>query len=87
MVKLFFDGLEVIKNIGVIKLQIVQQRRAWPVMYKLAALVKKCRVVFVGFNDKVIAWMTRCNIAQSGGDAKVQRNAANQETWFEAGSF
>ena len=54
--------------------QVVQDRRAWPVMHKLAALVEKRGVVFVGFDDKGLAR------AEARRDTEVQRHAADQET-------
>ena len=52
VVELALNGRQIVKNIGVVKLQIVENRRAGAVVHKLAALVKKCGVVFVGFDDE-----------------------------------
>src|SRR5258708_33844790 len=50
VVKLSFDGRQVGENVGVIELQVVQHRDPRKVMDELAALVKKCGVVFVGLD-------------------------------------
>ena len=55
VMKLALDGWKVVKDIGVVKFQIVQNGCAGAVMHKLAALVKESGVVFVGFNHKVVA--------------------------------
>ena len=52
MMKLRFDGSEVGKDIGVIKFQVIQYRRARAVVHELGALVEKGRVVLVSFNHK-----------------------------------
>ena len=87
MVKLFLDGLEVLKNVGVIKLEVVQDGGSRSVMNKLAAFVKKCGVVLIRFDDEVVLHMARRNFAQACGHTKVQGNTAHQETRFEASSF
>ena len=63
VVELALDGWKVLKNIGVVKFQIVQDGGAGTVMHKLAALVEKGRVVFVGFNHKVVARMACSDFA------------------------
>jgi hypothetical protein len=52
VVKLAFNGFEVIKDVGVVKLKVVQNRCSGPVVYKFAAFVKKCGVVLIGFDHK-----------------------------------
>ena len=52
MGELPFDRGEVIKNIGMVKLEVVQDGRAWSVMYELTSLIKKGGVVFIGLNDE-----------------------------------
>ena len=81
MVKLPLNCRQVVKDVGMVKFQVVEYRGAGPVVHKLAALVKKSRVVFVGFNDNGLA------LAESGRDAKVQRHAAHQKAGLQAGSF
>ena len=59
--KLALNGGQVVKNIGVVKFQIVQDGGAGAVMHELAALVEEGGVVFVGFNHKVIACVACCH--------------------------
>ena len=59
--KLALDGWKVLKDIGVVKFQIVQDGGARTVMHELAALVEEGGVVFVGFNHKVIACVACCH--------------------------
>ena len=74
MVELAFNRGQIFKNIGVVKFQIVQHRCAWAVVHKFAALVKKCGVVFVGFNHEIRALMPRHFAAQPRRNAKIQRH-------------
>ncbi len=52
MVKLTLDGGQIVEDVGMIKLEVIQDGRARAVVHELAALVKECSVVFVGFNHK-----------------------------------
>jgi hypothetical protein len=52
VVKLTLNGGQVIKDVSVVKLQIVEYGCAGAVVHELASFVKKCGVVFVRFNDK-----------------------------------
>ena len=52
MVELPLNCLEVIENVRVIEFQVIQDGGARPVMYKLAAFVKKRGVVLVCLNHK-----------------------------------
>ena len=73
VVKLAFNGGQVIKNVSVVKLEVVQHGGAGSVMHELAALVEKGGVVFVRFNDKGFA------LAQARGNPKVHGDAAHQK--------
>ena len=90
VVELALNGSQVIKDVGVVELQVVQHGRAGAVMHKLAALVEKCGVVLVGLDHKHGA---RVAIAGPGGrtqacgDAKIQWHAADQKAWLQAGSL
>ena len=53
MVELTLNGLEVVKDIGVVKLQIIQDGGTRTVMHELAALVEKSSVVFIGFDHEI----------------------------------
>ena len=81
VVELALDGGEVIKNIGVVKLEVVKHGSARPVMDKLAALVKEGCVVFVGLNHEGRA------CAQPGRHTKVERHTTNQEARLLAGGL
>ena len=60
MVKLALNGLKVWEDIGVIKFQITEHQRSWPIVQKFRALIKKRRIVLVGLNDKKIRLAQSC---------------------------
>ena len=55
VMKLRFNGGEIRKNIGVIKLEIVQHRNLSAVMQKLGAFVEKRSVILIRFDHKIFA--------------------------------
>ena len=71
VMELPLNGRQVVKNISVVKLQVVQDRCAGTVMHKLAAFVKKSGVVLIGLNHEV------AGPPEPRGHTKVQRHAAN----------
>ena len=79
MVELALDGGQIVKDVGVIELQVVQNGCARVVMDKLAAFVKKRSVVFISLNHKGLA------LPQAGGNAEVQGHAADQKAWAQPG--
>ena len=79
--KLFFDGRQIVENVGVVEFEVVQYRRAGAVVHKLAALVEERGVVLVCFDHKV------AGRAQARGHAEVQRHPADQKTRLQAGAF
>ncbi|MNT72665.1 hypothetical protein D3C72_2112910 [compost metagenome] len=52
VVKLPLDRRQVVKDVGVVKLQVVEHGGAGPVVHKLAALVEEGGVVFVCLDHK-----------------------------------
>jgi hypothetical protein len=48
MVKLFFNGVYVFKNIRAIKLQVVEHTGARSVVNEFAAFIKEGRIVLIG---------------------------------------
>ena len=54
------------------------------VRFQFAAFIEKRGVVFVGFDDKQGAALTLGQTPQAGGDAKVERHAADQKTGCQA---
>jgi hypothetical protein len=52
MVELPFDGREVREDVRVVVLEVVQHRRARPVVDELGALVEERRVVLVGLDRR-----------------------------------
>jgi hypothetical protein len=54
VVELPLDGREIRINIGVIKLEIVDQQRARVVVHKLGALVEERRVVLIRLDNKKV---------------------------------
>ena len=59
VVELAFDCGEVVKNIGVVEFEVVDDGRARAVVHELAAFVEESRVVFVGFDDEqwALGWV------------------------------
>ena len=53
MVELGFDRRQVGKDVGVVVFEVVEDRRARPVVDELAALVEEGGVVLVGLDDEV----------------------------------
>ena len=79
--KLSFDCGQIVKDVRVIKLEVIQNHRSGSVVDELAALVKKGGVEFVCFNDKVFS------TAQTGRHPKVQWHPAYQKTRLKSGLF
>ena len=52
VMKLALDGCQIGIDVGVVEFEIVQNRRAWPVVHELGTLVEERRVVFVRLDDK-----------------------------------
>src|SRR4029453_1283474 len=73
-----FHRRQIVINIGMVKLDIAYDRDLRQVVHKLRTLVEICRVVFVAFNDEVIASSNSKTYAEVLGDA------ANQENWVKA---
>ena len=87
MVELPLDGGEIIKNVGVIELQVVQHRGAGAVVDELAALVEKRGVVLVGLDHEQGPGLA-CHLrAQAGRNAKIQRHTAHQKARLQSGAF
>jgi hypothetical protein len=85
MVKLRLDRRQVGKDVGMIELQVVQDRRPRAVVHELRALVAEGGIVLVGLYDEErrlpeFAGQTRRN-------AEVQRHATDQEAGAEARVF
>ena len=77
MLKLPLNRRQVVKNIGVVELQIVQNGGARTVVDEFAAFVEEGGVVLVGLYDKAFA------STQLSGHTKIQRNAAHQKAGLE----
>ena len=84
VVELALDGFQVFKDVGVIELEVVEQRRAGTVVHEFAALVEEGGVVFVGFDDEQGARRERGAGAQPGRDTEIQRHPAHQKTRLQA---
>ncbi len=74
VMELTLDRGHVGENIGVVVFEIVENRDLRAVVHELAALVEECGVVFVRFDDKIIA------AAQSCRDAEILRHAADEKS-------
>src|SRR5204863_9576720 len=70
--------IEVLVNIGVIEFDVVNDGNFGEVMHELRALVEIGRVVFVAFNDEVIA------VGDAKTDAEVLHHATDHERWIES---
>ena len=66
--KLNDDVLNRRVDIGMVKLEVVQNSILWVVVDKLWSLVKKSTVVLVSFNDKVFAGTTPCGGGKGAWD-------------------
>ena len=80
VVELALDRRQVVEDVGVVELEVVEDRRARPVVDELAALVEERGVVFVGLDDE-----RRAALAEVCRDAEVERHAADQEAGRAAG--
>ena len=91
VVELALNGGQVVKNVGVVKLKVVENGRAGAVVHKFAALVKKRRVVFIGFDHEQRAALGRAYALlrdpQPCRYAKVQRHATYQKARLQACVF
>ena len=76
--KLLFNRRKVFKNVGVIVFEVIQNRGTRPIVHKLAALIKKGRVVFIGFNHEVTP------LPEARRHTKILRYAAHQKTGFQS---
>ena len=78
VMKLLFNRSEIFKNVGVIVFEVIQNRGTRPIVHKLAALIKKGRVVFVGFNHEVTP------LPEARRHAEILRYAAHQKAGFQS---
>ena len=77
MMELRLDRRQVGEDVGVIEFEVVEDGGARAVMDELRALVEKCGVVLVGFDDEERAVGKPC------GHAEVHWHAADQESRVE----
>ena len=78
VMELRFDRREVGKDVGVVVLEIVDDRRARPVVHELRALVEEGGVVLVGLDHEERA------LGQARRAVEVERHAADEEAGIEA---
>ena len=81
VVELRFDRRDVRKDVGVVEFEIVEDRRARPVVDELRALVEERRVVLVGLDHE------ERTVAVPRGNTEVDGNAADQEARLEASAI
>ena len=74
VVELALDRGQVVEDVGVVELEVVEDRGARPVVDELAALVEERGVVLVGLDHE-----RRRRVAEARRDAEVERHAADQE--------
>ena len=69
------DGGQVGEDVGVVELQVVQDRGARPVVHELAALVEEGGVVLVGFDDEgaVPRWPSRAETPKFSGTPPTRK--------------
>src|SRR5260221_1010783 len=77
----FFEWVEIFKNVRVVKLQVVNDGDFRLVVDELAALVKKCGVIFVALDDEPFA------VREPRALAEVRRDAADEKTRVQAAMF
>ncbi|MPN32048.1 hypothetical protein SDC9_179524 [bioreactor metagenome] len=53
MMELFLNRSQIIKDIGMVKFQIIQDRRLGMVMHELGTFVKEGRIIFICFYTEV----------------------------------
>jgi hypothetical protein len=78
--ELALDRGEVVEDVGVVELEVVEDRRARPVVDELAALVEEGGVVLVGLDHE-----RRARCAEARRDAEVERHAADEKAGLELG--
>ena len=76
--ELRLDRCQVGKDVGMVELEVVEDRGAREVVDELAALVEERGVVLVGLDDKQRR-RPRAGATEPGRHAEVLRHAANQE--------
>src|SRR5690606_19199260 len=74
MVELQLDILQVAKNIGMVELEIAEDRGAWQVMDELLAIVEEGTVIFIGLDHE------KRRIAEPRRHRKILWHATNQVT-------
>lgn len=72
------DGGEVVKNVGVIELQIIDNDNFRKVMQEFAAFIEKSSVIFVAFENKPRT------VGEARAFAKVVGNAADEKAGIQA---
>ncbi len=77
-VELFLDRGHVRIDVGVVVLEVVEDRRARPVVHELRALVEERGVVLVGLDHEMTA------AAEARADVEIERHAADQEAGIES---
>ena len=80
VMELALDRRQVVEDVGVVELEVVEDRGARPVVDELAALVEEGGVVLVGLDHE-----RRGRVAEARRDAEVERHAADQEARALAG--
>ena len=81
MVELRLDRGQVGKDVGVVELEIVEDRGARTVMHELGALVEERGVVLVGLEDE------EGRGGRARRHAEIARNTADQEPGLESGAL
>src|SRR5262249_8982014 len=70
----FLNRGEILEDVRMIEFKIVDDRDLGQIVHKFAALIEKCGVVFVAFNDEPLA------VRNARALSEVVANASNQET-------
>ncbi len=73
--------IEIFVDVGMIEFDRSQNHRVGKVMQKFRTLIEECRVVFVAFEDEVLA------IAQPEAAPEIFGYASDQERWPKPGSL
>ena len=67
MMKLFLNGSQIIKNIGMVKFEVIQDCCFRMIMNELGAFIEESRIIFVCLDYKVLAPAQPCALAKPKG--------------------
>ena len=81
MMELSLDSSQIVKNICMVKFEIINYQSITVVMDKFRALIKEGAVVFISLHNKVIA------VTQTRRQPGILRHTANQKSRLQPGTI